>query len=243
MVVKNTITLHITVITGHMKNMYNYTYKNYIVQYNGVTYYNKELQYPLKNVPHDVFGFNQLKFYIPVKKNYQECEPFIFTLKDKVHNITYSNIKGYIRQAPKKRRKCAICSYISTFNTIGEIKSWVAFQRIQNVSNIIFYVAEEYAEFYKAFSSLIASGYIIVIDYTWPRREQKGFIQRCNQMSQVNACANRFKYFFDAILSIDVDEYVYSKQYPYHIDDAVTYLHGKYPDPAVDVGETVFSKT
>ena len=142
-----------------------------------------------------------------------------------MQNITYFDVKSCITIPPEKKLPIISCSYISNYNTIAELRSFIAFHRIQGVSKVVFYQSTVIEGFEKAFEKLINSGYLITIDFTWPRPEGIcGLKQRTNQLAQINACYNRFRFYADALIMCDVDEYIYSMRFPYNLPDALHYL-------------------
>ena len=72
------------------------------------------------------------------------------------------------------------------------------------------------------------SGYLTVVDFTWPRPNTQKLLQFTNQQAQINACFNRFRFEADAILFCDVDEYIYSRKFPFNLPRASQYLVDTY---------------
>ena len=146
-------------------------------------------------------GYNQLKFEVYDNTSYQNNDIISFTLRDHLNDLSYNDVKSCVTIPPKKKYPLITCSYISDYNTIAELRSFIAFHRIQNVSKVVFYQATPITGFEKAFEKLINSGYIIVIDFTWARPKSVHRLQQeTNQLAQINACHNRFRFFADAII-------------------------------------------
>ena len=122
-------------------------------------------------------------------------------------------------QFPK--RKLAICAYISNYNTINEIKSFLAYYILQKVDNVILYCAINCDIFRTALKKEIKSGYVILYEYPWPLTKKWKFTQLSIQGSHINSCYYRHRDYYKYIISQDVDEYFYSEQYPYDLYKAI----------------------
>ena len=217
--VNRVIEIYITINYQHMKNKTGQRSINYTLNFKSRIYNNI---YATNNYP---AGYNQLKFIIMDYTFYQNNDIISFTLKDHSNNRTYHDVKSCILIPPVNKLPLITCSYISDYNTIAELRSFIAFHRIQRVSKVVFYQATPIDGFEKAFEKLISSGYLIVIDFTWPRPKNVHRLpQETNQLAQINACYNRFRFLADALILCDVDEYIYSKQYPYNLPSALYYL-------------------
>lgn len=105
---------------------------------------------------------------------------------------------------------------------------WIAYYRVQKVSLVIFYVAVPMPELEREFKELVQSGFLQLVDYTWPRRVVLGYIQNSNQQAQMNSCFYQYKYEIKAMIICDTDEFVYSKQYP-DLSQMLSALIGNYP--------------
>ena len=151
------------------------------------------------------------------------------SLYDNSVNVSYQNLpyKALIYQ-PK--RKLAICAYISNYNTINEIKSFLAYYILQKVDNVILYCAINCDIFKTALKKEIKSGYVILYEYPWPLTMTYGSYQRSIQGSQINSCYYRHRNYFEYIISQDVDEYFYSEQYPYDLYTAIRMIYKVNPE-------------
>lgn len=217
--VNHVIEIYITINYSHMKNRVHQRNYNYTLNFKSKTYNNV---YATDNYSG---GYSQLKFLILDDIPYMNNDIISFTLHDHMQNITYFDVKSCITIPPEKKLPIISCSYISNYNTIAELRSFIAFHRIQGVSKVVFYQSTVIEGFEKAFEKLINSGYLITIDFTWPRPEGIcGLKQRTNQLAQINACYNRFRFYADALIMCDVDEYIYSMRFPYNLPDALHYL-------------------
>ena len=219
----NSLVIYITVNTMHMTNYASQKTTNYTLIFESNTYQN------LYTVLHNMVGFNQLKFIIPTTRSYKQYDIISFTLVDHPHNRVYSDVQSCVRIPPPSKLPLITCSYISDYNTIPELRAFIAFHRVQNVSMVVFYQSTPIKGFMEAFGKLIESGYLKVVDYTWPRPNTQRYPQFTNQQAQINSCFNRFRFVADAILFCDVDEYIYSRNFPYHLPKASQYLMDTYP--------------
>ena len=131
------------------------------------------------------------------------------------HSTSWKYISLPFQVLPEQpQRKLAICTYISDYNSAKEIKSFLAFNLIQNVDVVIFYCAVNYDFYYNILRKEIDFGYVILYYYPWPLTNAYGKIQRSIQISQINSCFYRHRSFFEYIVFIDVDEYMYSELFP-----------------------------
>ena len=142
----------------------------------------------------------------------------------------------YISIPKATKRKIAICSYISDYNSIYEIKSFLAYYLIQKVDLVIFYCCQNYQYFMKSLQKEIESGYIVLYHFPWPLTMAYNKIQRSVQVSHINSCYYRHRNYFEYIISQDIDEYIYSEKYPFNLYGAIKYnskIHPKYKTFAV----------
>lgn len=216
------LVIYITVNTMHMRNYMSQKTTNYTLTFESRTYQNRY------TVLHDMVGYNQLKFIIPTTRSYNQNDVITFTLMDHLHNRIYRDIKSCVSIPPPTKLPLITCSYISDYNSIAELRAFIAFHRVQNVSMIVFYQSTPIEGFMEAFGKLMESGYLTVVDYTWPRPNTQKPLQCTNQQAQMNACFNRFRFVADAILFCDVDEYIYSRKFPFHLPRASQYLVDTY---------------
>ena len=151
------------------------------------------------------------------------------SLLDSSTSFRYNDLPYQIIPIPSKKKRIAICAYISSFNTIPEIKHWIAYYMVQHVDNLILYCAEPIDKFIKALHKSIESGFVILYHYPWPLTHAYGPIQRSVQMSQINSCFYRHRDFYEYIISQDVDEYFYSEKYPFDLYHAIRDLFISHP--------------
>jgi hypothetical protein len=228
----NRIILHITINVNHLKDMVNRTHHFYSIEYQGKTYGDENKFYVASHAL-GLYCFNQLKFTVPVSASLQQGTQIYFSLFDKKFSLNY-NLLAFISVPKQDKDPLAVCGYVSNYNSIAEIRAWLAFQKLQGVSKVILYVATEFEALYTSFAQTIQSGFLQLVDFTWYRSDLHGtFLQRNNQQAQMNSCINRFKYQFKAIINVDVDEFVFSKKYPFSLPSAVEAFHFRYPEATV----------
>ena len=158
------------------------------------------------------------------------------SLYDHSTSFLYENLP-YLSLSEASKRKIAICAYISEYNSIYEIKSFLAYYLLQKVDCVIFYCVVNYDTFMKALKFEIDNGYVILYHFPWPLTRAFGPIQNSVQVSHINSCYYRHRHYFEYIISQDVDEYVYSEQYPFDLYRACKHnsmIHPSFKVFAVD---------
>ena len=163
------------------------------------------------------------------------------SLFDSSTSFRYNDLPYQMIPIPSKKKRIAICAYISSFNTIPEIKHWIAYYMIQHVDNLILYCAEPIDKFIKALHKSIDSGFVILYHYPWPLTHAYGLPQRSIQHSQINSCFYRHRDFYEYIISQDVDEYFYSEKYPFDLYHAIRRLFAS--SPSMDSFQVGYSFT
>jgi hypothetical protein len=227
-VLLNELVVHITINNMHLNDALNHTHHQYHIRFNKEIY--QDINKPdATDHPNCQFCFNQLKFIIPMHDDYNKIG---FTLFDEKFNLSY-NLIGCVDH-PRKKYPLGVCAYASDFNSDDELFTWLSFQKIQNVSKVMLYAGTMMEHYESILHKEIRRGFVILHDFTWSRN--KGFggrVQRNHQQAQMNACVYRYKYYFHSILLFDLDEYVYSMQFPYDLPAAASYLHALYPQASV----------
>ena len=105
---------------------------------------------------------------------------------------------------------------------------WISFYRVQRVSLVILYVSVPMPELEWEFHDLIESGYLQLVDFTWPRQSVFNHIQYSNQQAQINSCFYHYKYEVKSLILCDTDEFVYSERFPSNLPQLVSLLEEKY---------------
>lgn len=158
------------------------------------------------------------------------------SLYDHSTSFLYKNLP-YLSLSAASKRKIAVCAYISEYNSINEIKSFLAYYLLQRVDCVIFYCATNYEYFLKSLKFEIENGYVVLYHFPWPLTRVYGLIQYSVQVSHINSCYYRHRNYFEYIISQDVDEYVFSEQYPFDLYSAFKHnsmIHPSYKVFAVD---------
>ena len=106
---------------------------------------------------------------------------------------------------------------------------WIAFYRVQKVSLVILYVSVPMPELEIEFKDLIETGYLQLVDFTWPRKLVFGHIQYSNQQAQINSCFYHYKYEVKSLILCDTDEFVFSEQFPFDLAKLSSFLEMQYP--------------
>lgn len=165
-----------------------------------------------------------LKYEVPLMPVFGTVSLFDYSTNNSYHNLPYRALK----KQPK--RKLAICAYISNYNTIYEIKSFLAYYILQKIDNIVLYCSVNCDSFRLALKKEVDSGYVILYEYPWPLTRKYAAYQRSIQGSQINSCFYRHRNNFEYIISQDVDEYFYSELYPYNLYTAIRKVYELNPD-------------
>ena len=151
------------------------------------------------------------------------------SLFDCTTNVSYQYLP-YRALINQPKRKIAICAYISDYNTLNEIISFLAYYILQKIDNVILYCSVNCDTFRIALKKEIENGYVILYEYPWPLTKKYGAYQRSIQGSHINSCYYRHRNYFEYIISQDVDEYFYSEQYPYDLYTAIRRVYKLNPD-------------
>ena len=202
------LTFYLVINTMHLGNYMQEGHFMFTLLFDGKEYDN------LNNKKNTDVGYIVIKFEVPVSSPYQEGQLIEFTLKDNQRFHKYDSVKACVRYPNPDPLPLAICAYVSDYNSIDEIRSWIAFYQLQKVSMVILYVSTPMPYLATEFAHLISIGFLRLIDFTWPRQIKGYHIQCSNQQAQMNSCFYHFKYEVQALIICDVDEYVYSITYP-----------------------------
>ena len=221
--IKDRLKVHVTVSSMHLGYIPEEKDAQYVLLFEGVRYKNKlNKRSPLR-------GCNQLLFVIPVNASFSEGDVIRVTLINLTFKRAYLDVLSCVSVPDPNPLPLAVCSYICDYNTIPELRGWIAFQRLMNVSKVVFYQATPIPGFDEAFGALIQEGYVEVVDFTWWRLDIGLPIIYNNQNSQINSCFYRLKYRVKAVELCDVDEYMMSEMFPDNLQGVVQYTRQKYP--------------
>ena len=165
-----------------------------------------------------------LKYIVPNMKQSGNV-----SLYDHATNVTYKDLP-YKSLVQQPKRKVAVCTYISNFNTADEVKTWVAFYILQGVDNVIYYCSVSCDYFKIVLEKEIKSGFVIFYEYPYPINNLFGPVVFSVQASQINSCLYRHSDSFEYVIPHDVDEYFYSELYPYDLYKAIKEVFDLNPD-------------
>ena len=213
-VVADHIVVEAFINVWHMKNCSMYIHGNYSLFFHGVEYANEIPVHP--NQQH-----NHLRFSIQNRYHIEGSQIIQATLKDQRKGREYPSIHICIRQPSRSPSKLIACMYTAKQNSINEIRSWIAFYRLQKVDRIMVYLTDPMPQFYLEFNRMIKSGYLLVKDFQWPRNGNHGLIIHSNQEVQANHFFYTNRYFYQSVLLCDLDEYILSDKYPFDLPKAV----------------------
>ena len=213
----------IVVNTMHLSNYQAMQHTNYTLRFQDKEYSN---QFDRKNT--DV-GYSVLRFLVPVTTPFARNEQIAFTLIDTRKKFTY-NLIAYVRYRNPSPLPIGVCAYVSDYNSIEELRMWVAFYRVQKVSLVVFYVTVPMPELEREFRDLIQTGFLQLVDFTWPRKPVFGHIQYSNQQAQINSCFYHFKYEVKMMILCDTDEFVFSEKFPSDLPKMASFLETEYPN-------------
>ena len=217
-VVGQSLVFYIVISTMHLDNYESEQHNQYTLLFLNTSYPNL---FARRN--RDI-GYSVLKYSVPTSLQYNEGDIIEFSLIDIKRHHPYNNIKACIRLPNPHPSPMGVCAYVSDYNTINELRFWISHYRVQNVSMVIFYVATPMPQLVTEFGGLIRSGYLRLVDFTWPRHVRGWPIQCSNQQAQINSCFYHFKYEVQSLILCDTDEFIYSELYPYNLPSLNSYF-------------------
>ena len=88
-----------------------------------------------------------------------------------------------------------------------EVIHFIAYTLLIGVDVVILYEATPVP--YESALKQIFGKRVHLYSFTWPQRSNYSFPQRGSQLAQMNSCYYRNKHYFDYMIFIDVDEYLY----------------------------------
>ena len=221
----NKSTVYVIINNGNTLNEYRYLRNVNVVLWIGNKKYQNEFtgvkEYPIR----------LLKYVVNKLPSSGTILLFDHSTSFLYQNLTYHSLSA------ASKKKIAICAYISEYNSIYEIKSFLAYYLLQKVDCVIFYCVTNYDTFVKELEFEILNGYVVLYHFPWPLTNVYGPIQNSVQVSHINSCYYRHRNYFEYIISQDVDEYIYSEQYPFDLYRAVKHnsiIHPSFKAFAVD---------
>ena len=212
----------VTFSTMHIKDFSNEQHVNYTLYYDDMAFFNS-----IEGC--DIEGVIQLHYTVKTKHVWNDGEVVAFSIVNNVQNRRYTNILSCAHIPPREKLPVVSCSYISNYNSIAELRSFVAFQKIRNVSRVVFYKTTTIPGFNAAFRNVIRNGFIKVVHFRWPREGKLLKLRLNHQQAQINSCFYRYKYVANAVISCDVDEYLYSDIFPFSAPEMIQELKREFP--------------
>ena len=193
-------------------------HQDYTLHYQGNTYNNQMVTY-------NYFEYVQVtSFSLPLS-----FRPSVqLSIQDAKYNLEY-NVETSILHPLTRRYKLGVCAYVSNYNKLDEVKSWLAYYKMVGVDHVMLYTALELNKIKKGLSKYINSGFLRWYGFYWPLNRRHKFIQRSIQRAQVNSCYYRHRHEFEYLLMVDVDEYLLSKSNPFNISKSIdSYFTGSH---------------
>ena len=92
-----------------------------------------------------------------------------------------------ILHSPPKKKHIGVCSYASSYNSLAEVISWVAYYKIVGVSNVMLYYAEDIPEIMSGLQTEVNSGFVRFFNFSWPLNTYHGRIQYSVQSAYINS--------------------------------------------------------
>lgn len=178
---------------------------NYRVRY-GSRWYNNTLDCSLQ-----AHGQITLRFLIPTSKSFSDGDLFRFSLVDDHLRRSFPSLVACVQTPLPAKADFAVCAYVSDTNSDAELRSFVAYQKVQNASFVVLYASCCMEKLTNLFSKSIRTGFVRLVDFSWPRinRQVPEIIN--NQHAQISSCYYRYRNEAKALLMCDVDEYLYSE--------------------------------
>lgn len=152
-----------------------------------------------------------LRFLIPTSRSFSDGDLFRFSLVDDHLRRSFPSLVACVQTPLSEKADFAVCAYMSDTNSDAELRSFVAYQKVQNASFVILYASCCMEKLTNLFSKSIQAGFVRLVDFSWPRinRQVPEIIN--NQHAQISSCYYRYRNEVKALLMCDVDEYLYSE--------------------------------
>ena len=198
---------------------------NYTLLFNGQKYSNV-----MNFGPSPLWGTHQLLFIVPTDIVWRDGSVISLSLVKHIPHRVYNNLKAYVRVPPLRRLPVVTCTYISSYNSIDELKSFVAYQKLINISKVFFWVSTPIPRLEVELRKPVQDGFVELIDFQWPHPNHAVSDQGNTENAQRIMSFYRLKYEADAVIECDVDEYLNSEAFPYNVVDVTEYLFKKYPN-------------
>ena len=204
-----------------------YSNGQYSVIYNGNTYNGSRMATETCIV---------MKYSLPIS-TIMVGDTIEFTVENSVMNHTIHNCSAVVLSS-KKKGGIASCSYLSNFNSMYEVIHFIAYTLLIGVDVVILYEATPVP--YESALKQIFGKRVHLYSFTWPQRSNYSFPQRGSQLAQMNSCYYRNKHYFDYMIFIDVDEYLYFDNSNYTLRSIIQHFFSGYSEYGIQVS-SVFS--
>ena len=129
-----------------------------------------------------------------------------FTIQNSAMNHTIPKCSAVVLSS-KKKGGIASCSYLSGFNSLVEVIHFISYTLSIGVDEVILYEATPIP--YKDTLKLLFGKRAHFFSFMWPQRSNFPYPQRGSQRAQMNSCYYRNKYYYEYMIFIDVDEYLF----------------------------------
>ena len=202
-------------------NALNQPLKRMNVNYNSFTlYYRNYTLHDRTPIRVHAEAIRVLKFMLPAIVR----DPFFYvTIIDGVRKNTYKDLPVEVLSNVKLGGFGA-CAMLSDFNSPYEMQNWVAWNKYQNLTNVIIYSIKPVPEAEEMIKRGLSSGFIRYYQYQYPLNKYRRFEQESIQLAVINSCFYRHRHQYDGLVMIDLDEYVYSPMNPTSFPVTLQYL-------------------
>ena len=143
-----------------------------------------------------------------------------FTVIDTKFNIT-TPVTTRILHSPPQKKHLGVCSYASSYNSLAEVISWVAYYKMVGADGVMLYYAEDISHIMSGLQAEVNSGFVRFFNFSWPLNKYHGRIQYAVQSAHINSCFYQNRHEFDYLVILDVDEYLLSEGYPFDLYKAI----------------------
>lgn len=202
-------------------NALNQPLKDMNVNYNNFTlYYHEYTLHDITPIEIHAEAIRVMKFILPAIVS----DPFFYvTIIDSVRKNTYEDLPVEVLSNVKLGGFGA-CAMLSDFNSPYEMKNWVAWNKYQNLTNVMIYSIKPVPEAEAAIKQGLSSGFIRYYQYQYPLNKYRRVEQRSIQLAVLNSCYYRHRHQYDGLVMIDLDEFVYSPMNPTSFPVTLKYL-------------------
>lgn len=169
-----------------------------------------------------VNGIHVLKYLLPFVLSKSH---FLVSIQNERDSLYFKKI--VVKYIPvMKRNGIAVCTILSPYNSIDELRSWISWYSYQGIKNVLIYSIRPTVDLENGILPVIQSGFARVYHFHYPFRLKNRYDLIRVQHAQINSCYYRHKYLYEGIAFVDLDEYLYSSYYPNSLNNALlSYLH------------------